>query len=118
MLVQHAPELLECGGKADTGDHKQVTSWPTATEFLQSSIFPFGVGLPDLDLRRTSRRVLLNVDIDGEMGVHVTHLVLVSLGDTGDQVVDERLDGTKGGNILPDTVVELDTDGVGALGDE
>jgi hypothetical protein len=43
--------------------------------------------VPDLDLPLVGLLVLLEVDVDGEMGVDVTHLVLVALGDTDDQVV-------------------------------
>jgi hypothetical protein len=46
------------------------------------------------------------------MGVDVSHLVLEALGDTGDQVGDERFDGTEGGNIFTVAVVDLDRDGV------
>lgn len=56
--------------------------------------------------------VLLNVDVDGEMGIDVTHLVLEALGDADDQVVDEGPDGTESGNILTVAVVDLDTDQV------
>jgi hypothetical protein len=52
------------------------------------------------------------------MGVDVTHLVLVSAGDTGDQVLDEGADGTEGGDALADSMVEFDGDLVGSLGDE
>ncbi len=46
------------------------------------------------------------------MGVYVTHLVLVALGDTNDQVVDESADGTEGSDALARAVVELDLDEV------
>lgn len=42
------------------------------------------------------------------MCVDVSHLVLEALGDTDDQVVDERSDGTEGSDILAGAVVELD----------
>ena len=48
----------------------------------------------DLDLEQTSLLVLFNVDVDGEMGVDVAHLVLVAFGDAEDQVVDEGADGS------------------------
>ena len=50
--------------------------------------------IPDLNVPETSLAVLLQVDVDGEMRVYVTHLVLVPLGDTGNQVVDDRFDGS------------------------
>ena len=46
------------------------------------------------------------------MGIDVAHLVLEALGDTDDQVVDEGADGAEGGNVLADTVVDLDADQV------
>jgi hypothetical protein len=74
--------------------------------------------IPDLHEGSASLLVLLNVDVDGEMRVDVAHLVLVSLGNTGDQVLDEGPDGPQGGDVLADTMVQLDADNVGALGDE
>jgi hypothetical protein len=41
----------------------------------------------DLNLPAVGILVLLKVDVDGEMGVDVSHLVLEALGDTDDQVV-------------------------------
>ena len=118
LLVRHPPSFGNAGGvlMQETGSTSHVGK--LLSEHLQSPPCPTDIGLPDLDLLSTSLRVLFNVDIDGEMSVHVTHLVLVSLGDTGDQVLDERLDSAEGSNILSDTVVELDVDGVGTLGDE
>lgn len=66
--------------------------------------------LPDLDLEETSLAVLLNVDVNWEMGVDVTHLVLEALGNTDDHVVDQGLDCAEGCDILAGTVVELDVD--------
>lgn len=66
----------------------------------------------DLDLEQTRLLVLLQVDVDGEMGIDVSHLVLEALGDTGDQVLDDGSDGAEGGNIFTVAVVDLDRDGV------
>jgi hypothetical protein len=66
----------------------------------------------DLDLEQTRLLVLLQVDVDGEMGIDVSHLVLEALGDTGDQVLDDGSDGAEGGNIFTVAVVDLDGDGV------
>lgn len=66
----------------------------------------------DLDLEQTRLLVLLQVDVDGEMGIDVSHLVLEALGDTGDQVLDDGADGAEGGNIFTVAVVDLDGDGV------
>lgn len=63
--------------------------------------------VPDLDLPQTGLLVLVEVDVDGEMGVDVTHLVLEALGDTDDHVVDEGADGAEGGDVLPVAVVHL-----------
>lgn len=67
----------------------------------------------DLNLEETGLGILINVDVDGEMGVDVAHLVLEALGDTDDHVVDEGADGTESGDILTGTVVNLETDDVG-----
>lgn len=47
------------------------------------SFHPVGVFIPDLQVVETLI-VLLDVDVDGEMGIDVSHLVLVALGDAGD----------------------------------
>lgn len=59
--------------------------------------------------------VLLNVDIDGKMGIDVSHLVLVSLGDASHQVLDDGLDGSEGSDILSRSVVDFDLDDLLAL---
>jgi hypothetical protein len=46
------------------------------------------------------------------MGVHVSHLVLVALGDTNDQVVDEGSDGSEGSDVLSGAVVEFDVNNI------
>ena len=51
-----------------------------------------------------------NVNVNWEMRIHVSHLVLVTLSDTGDQVSNQRLDGSQGGNVLSVTVVDSDLD--------
>ena len=65
-----------------------------------------------LALHAASLVVLLEVDVDGEMGVDVAHLVLVALGDTNDHVVDDGADGAESGDVLAGTVVHLDVDDV------
>lgn len=67
--------------------------------------------IPDLDLVDTVG-VLVQVDVDGEMGVDVSHLVLEALGNTDDQVVDEGADGSESGNGLADAMVDVDGDDV------
>jgi hypothetical protein len=46
------------------------------------------------------------------MGVDVAHLVLETLGDANDQVVDEGADGSECGDIFSVAVVDLDADDV------
>ncbi len=43
---------------------------------------------------------LLNVDVDGEMRIYVSHLVLVSLRHAGDEVLNDRLDGSESSDIF------------------
>src|SRR4051812_36054403 len=70
------------------------------------------IDVPDLNLVQTGLVVLLHVDVDGEMGVDVSHLVAEALGDADDQVVDEGSDGAEGGDVLPGAVVQLDVDDI------
>ena len=66
----------------------------------------------DLDVGAAGLSVLLEVDVDGEMGVDVAHLVQEATGNTDDQVVDDGADGAEGSNTLASTVVQLDRDDV------
>lgn len=50
----------------------------------------------------------VKVDVDGEMGIDVTHLVLEALGDTDNQVVDKGADGAESGNVLAVAMVDLE----------
>ena len=70
------------------------------------------------DLHRRLAIHLLNVDVDGKMSIDVTHLVLVTLGHSGDHVLYERFDGPEGSNILAKAVVKRDLDDCGTLADE
>lgn len=63
--------------------------------------------IPDLNLV-DAVGVLVDVDIDGKVCVDVSHLVLEALGDANNQVVDDGADGTEGGDVLADTVVDVD----------
>ena len=47
--------------------------------------------LPDLNAVQARVLVLLNVDIDWEMRVDISHFVFETLCDTDDEVVDDRL---------------------------
>jgi hypothetical protein len=73
---------------------------------------PRTLDIPDLNLPQVGVLVLLEVDVDGEMGVDVAHLVLEALCDTDDHVVDERADCSQAGDLFAHTMVELDVDGV------
>jgi len=66
----------------------------------------------DLHLPAVGLLVLLQVDVDGEMGIYVAHLVLVSLGDTDDQVVNQGADSSESSDALAGAVVELDLDDI------
>jgi len=70
--------------------------------------------VPDLNHPEASVVVLVKVDVDGEMGVDVAHLVLEALGDTNDHVVDERAHGAESGDVLAGTVVHLNLDDIGS----
>ena len=71
------------------------------------------VCIPDLNIVAAGLRVLLQVQVDGEMGVDVAELVEVALGDTGDEVAEDRPHGAESGDVLPDTMVHLDGERVG-----
>lgn len=60
------------------------------------------------DLNNSS--VINDVNVDGEMCVDISHLVLVTLGNTGDQVSNKRLDGSESSNVLSVSVVDSDLD--------
>jgi hypothetical protein len=68
--------------------------------------------IPDLNLIEACLLVLLDVDVDGEVGIDVSHFVLVALGDADDQVFDDGFDGAERRHILATTVVNLDRDNV------
>jgi hypothetical protein len=53
---------------------------------------------------------LVDDDVDGEMSVDITHLVLVTLGDTNNHVVNKRADGTNTGDVLTVAVVDHEAD--------
>jgi hypothetical protein len=50
--------------------------------------------------------VIVDNNVDGKMGIYVTHLVLETLGDTGDHVVDNGSDSADASNVLAVTVVD------------
>jgi hypothetical protein len=68
--------------------------------------------IPDLNLIEACLLVLLDVDVDGEVGIDVSHFVLVALGDADDQIFDDGFDGAERCHILAAAVVDLDRDDV------
>lgn len=91
--------------------HSSPVSMPVIYPSASSPWKQF-IDVPDLNLEQTGLLVLVYVDIDGEMCVDVSHLVLETLGDTNDQVVDESADCPEGSDILAGTVVKLDVDDI------
>lgn len=89
-----------------------IPNSPTLADY-PSWIYPScSSSIPDLNHPEASVVVLLKVDVDGEMGVDVAHLVLEALGDANDHVVDDGADGAEGGDVLAATVVHLDVDDI------
>ncbi len=68
--------------------------------------------IPDLHLPQPRVLALVDIDVDGEMGVDVAHLVLEALGHADDEVVDEGADGAESGDVLAYAMVQLDVDDV------
>jgi hypothetical protein len=66
--------------------------------------------IPDFNLIKSSLFVLIDVDVDGEMGVNVTHLVFVAFGDANDEIVYDCADCTESSDILARAMVEFDVD--------
>ena len=60
----------------------------------------------DLDLGS----ILVDSNVDGEVSVHKTHLVTVTMGNTGDHVLNVGTDGADDGNILVETEPQIDDD--------
>lgn len=49
-------------------------------------------------------------NVNGEMGIDQTHAVTITLGGTGDHVVDVGADGTEARNLLGETIVQGNLD--------
>ena len=81
--------------------------WATEAKRADSLGIP---DIPNLNLIQPSLTILVDVDVDREMGVDVAHLVLKSFGDANDQVVDDGSDGTEGCDCLAGAVMKLDVD--------
>lgn len=54
--------------------------------------------------------IVQNIDVDREMGIDISHLVLESLGDTSDHIGDQRLDSSQSGSVFSVSVVYSDSD--------
>jgi hypothetical protein len=64
----------------------------------------------DLDLEQARLGVLVDVDVDGEMRVDVSHFIFEALRDADNQVVDDGADGAEGSDIFAVAVVDLNRD--------
>lgn len=122
ILVPHPADLLDvCGGLGDSlervAEQNQLILLCLGDLDIDSGLHDdfanelLADEVTDLDLVDTVG-VLVQVDVDGEMGVDVSHLVLEALGNTDDQVVDEGADGSESGNGLADAMVDVDGDDV------
>ena len=67
---------------------------------------------PYLYLPQPCLGALVQVDVDGKVGVDVAHLVLEALGDADDEVVDEGADGAQCCHVFAGAVVHFDPDDV------
>ena len=68
--------------------------------------------LPYLHLPQPRLAILVQIHIDREMGVDISHLVFETFRDADDEVVDEGADGAEGGDVLAGAVVHFDVDDV------
>lgn len=95
ILVPHLADLLDIGGAL--GDVLQAVAEQDELILLVLGDLDIDTlvhddaaddlladEVTDLNLEEAGLVALLNVDVDGEMGVDVAHLVLVALGDTDD----------------------------------
>lgn len=68
--------------------------------------------VPNVNLKKPALRILLDIDINGKMGVDISHLILEALRNTDNQVVDYGFDGSECCNILAGTMMQFDIDEV------
>jgi hypothetical protein len=66
----------------------------------------------DFDLPQTSLLALVQVDVDGKMGIDVAHLVLESLCDASNHVLDDGADSAESSDLLAVAMVNLNRDDV------
>lgn len=95
--------ILHIGG---THEGDTVQKGDTASLLLSQKV---------TDLNNLVGTLLDRGDVDGEMGVTETHLVLESLGDTGDHVLDVRSDGSDGSDVLSVSEPNIDLKGTSIL---
>ena len=55
---------------------------------------------PNVNLKETSLGVFLDVDIDGKVGVDISHLVFEAPRHADDEIVDDGLDGAQRSHAL------------------
>lgn len=77
--------------------------------FPQTTRFP---NVPNINLKKPSLRVLLDVDINRKMGVDISHFILEALRNADNQVVYDGFDSPECSNILAGTMMQFDTDEV------
>ena len=80
---------------------------PPSSKLIRKMLY-----IPDLNIPQPSVRMLVQVDVDREMRIHISHLVLEAFCHADDEVVDECADGAEGSDIFAAAVVELDVDEV------
>ena len=68
------------------------------------------LNIPNVHLVQSCLIVFLNVHVDGKMGVDISHLVLETLANSNDQIVDDSFDCTERRHVLAGAVVEFDVD--------
>jgi hypothetical protein len=65
------------------------------------------MSVPDLNLEALLLGVLLDVDVDREMRIDVSHLIFKPLGNADHEVVDESPNGPEGCHVLTVAMVDL-----------
>lgn len=56
--------------------------------------------IPNIDFKQACLGVLLDVDVDREMGVDISHLIFETLCNSNDQIIDDGLDSSKCSNVF------------------
>lgn len=66
--------------------------------------------VPYLDLIQARFWVIVDIDVDGEMRIDVSHFVFESSRNSNDQVIDDGLDGSESGHVLARAMMQFDID--------